>query len=434
MMRKSFDRLGRFFQTDFRYLVRGGSLLSMMHVTSALVSFGLTIAFANLIPPEVYGTYRYILSVYSLLGILVIPGIDTALVRAVSRGFEGSLIEAFRKKLRWGLLGSFGAFGVALYNFIQGETALAIVFSLVAIIIPVMEATSVYTSFLNGKKLYRPWVIMDIISLVVSGTILVTALFLTDSIILIMLAYFLPLISLRLIFFYRVVKFIEKPERDPELTTYGKQVTLFQIISRVIASIDQIVLFHFLGPVQLAVFSLAYAIPARAQGLLRIAGTLATPKFAVREPRNIAKTLGRKMLYFALFILFWSGVYILIAPWLFETLFPKYISSVPFSQILILFTLSSITYPFSALLFAHKRMRENYYIGIGSFLAKAIALAIFVPLFGIWGGVASVLAASLTTIVISLIFLRNIANEKPSKNHPDHDFDQANTDNELIDQ
>jgi len=411
MMKKYLDRLGHFFQTDFRYLVKGGSLLSVMHIVSAVVSFGMTIAFANLIPPEVYGTYRYVLSMYSLLGVLVIPGIDTALIRAVSRGFEGSLIDAFKKKLRWGLIGSFGAFGVALYNLIQGENVLALIFTLIALIIPVFEATTVYTPFLNGKKLYRPWVVMDIIALIVSGVILAGTIFLTDNIILIILAYFIPLLAMRLLFFYRSKRYIENPARDPELARYGKQVTLFQIISRVIASIDQVVLFHFLGPVQLAVFSIAYAIPARAQGLLRIAGTLATPKFAIQEPRKIAKTLGRKMAYFALFIIFWSAIYILIAPWLFQTLFPKYITSVLFSQVLILFTLSSVTYPFSALLFAHKRMRENYYIGIGSFLAKVAALAIFVPILGLWGGVISVLAASLTTIISSLFFLRRIARQ-----------------------
>jgi len=409
MVKRILDWLSKIFKTDFHYIAKGGSTLSVMHVVSALVSFGLTIAFANLLPPETYGTYRYILSVYAFLGVLVLPGIDTAVIQAVSRGFDGSLKEAFARKLRWGILGSAASALFAIFNLVRGDVTLAIIFFFIALIIPFMEAASVYTAFMNGKKLYRPWVVMDITTLIVSGAIIASTLLLTKNIFIIILAYFIPLVIMRLIFFYRTRRFAKNQNTDPGLTAYGKQVTLFQIISRAIASIDQIVLFNLLGPAQVAVFSLAMAIPNRARGLLRISGTLAIPKFSVRESGEVARSLWKKIKFFIIFIIFWSLVYVLIAPWIFKFLFPQYIESINFSRVLIFFTLSSITYPISSLFFAHKKMKENYIISIGSISAKIIALAIFVPLYGIWGGVISVLAASLSTITISLILLRRIA-------------------------
>ncbi|MBM3205034.1 hypothetical protein FJZ48_03595 [Candidatus Uhrbacteria bacterium] len=405
MISSLIDFLQKRLKTDMRYLLKGGSLLSIMHVVSSIVSFILTIAFANLIAPETYGIYRYVLSTYALIKLLALPGIDAAVLQSTSRGFEGVLRESFWRKFRWSFLGSCVSIGIALWNFSAGDATLGSLFVLIACVLPLMEAPTT-SSFLNGKKLYRFWVFSDVSSLIISGAALVAALALTDHILFIILAYFLPQIFTRLfVFLYTQKHFVTNQQTDPGLLRYGKQVTLFQVISGAIASIDQIVLFHILGPANLAVFSLAQAIPLRVQGLLRITGILASPKFAVRSPREIARSMWPKLLAFAGLILLSCVCYVLIAPFFFKLFFPKYIASVGYSQVLIFFTLSAMTYPFSSLLFAHKKMKESYVIGIGSFLAKVAALALFVPSFGIWGGVASILAASATTIFISLFFL-----------------------------
>ena len=57
----------RYSKTDMLYLVRGGFWLSLNHIAASVSSLILAVAFANLIPAETYGTYRYVLSIIWLM-------------------------------------------------------------------------------------------------------------------------------------------------------------------------------------------------------------------------------------------------------------------------------------------------------------------------------------------------------------------------------
>ena len=57
----------KYTKTDMVYLAHGGFWLSFGQIISSLSSFLLAIAFANLLPKETYGNYKYILSIASIL-------------------------------------------------------------------------------------------------------------------------------------------------------------------------------------------------------------------------------------------------------------------------------------------------------------------------------------------------------------------------------
>jgi O-antigen/teichoic acid export membrane protein len=165
-------------------------------------------------------------------------------------------------------------------------------------------------------------------------------------------------------------------------------------------------LYYFIGPAGVAIFSLANAVPQRAMGFLRSIGTLAMPKFAQRSHQEIAQNMPRKLIYFGLFVTFCCLAYVFMAPFLFKYILPKYLPAVGYSKILIFSTLSVITVPFNSLLFAHKKMKENYVLIISNLLTKAASLAIFVPIIGIWGAVIGTLTSSFSGIIISFYYLR----------------------------
>lgn len=405
-LRTLFRRLENLLRIDLRYAISGGFFLTATQVSSAVVALGLTIAFANLLPVETYGMYRYVISVYGLLTIAALPGIDTAIIQAVSNGNDAAFGEGLRAKLRWGLLGTGAALILAGYEFYTGSEVLGKVFILAAIALPFMESFSVYSAFLNGKKRYKEWAGIDIMTQVVSGASLVFSMLYSKSLFSLMVAYFVPYIVMRIgASFYVRRRLVENTNSDKGLFIYGRSMTLFQIISRLISSIDQIVLYHFLGPIQVAIFALATAVPNRVQSVLRITGTLAFPKFANRTAQEITHSLPRKMFLFGLGILVVCGVYILAAPLMFTYIFPKYLPSLHFSQVAIFYTLSSITYPFGSYLFAHKKVQENYLIAVGSFIPKFLCLIILVPRIGVWGAIIGLVATSLATIGISIYLL-----------------------------
>ena len=397
----------QFTKTDMVYLAKGGFFLTLTQISSAIISLILTIAFANLIPKETYGTYRYMLSIYTLVAILALPGIDTAVTQSVSKGFDYSLIDGFKAKFKFSILGTLASFFFSAYYFVNDNTTLGTIFAIVAIALPFMESPTVLASFFNGKKLFPMWALMDIASQIISASSMITAIFLTKNIFFMVIAYFLPLIVVRMgWYFWAKKKLVKNTDSDNRLFGYGKSLTIFQIMSRATASIDQIVLFHFLGPAQLAIFSLAQAIPNRIQSLLKITGTLAFPKFAERDSKEIAKTLPRKLFLLVPIIILGCVLYVFIAPYLFTYIFPKYYESLLYSQVLVFYTLSAISYPFSSYLLAHKKMKENYILSFTGIAVKIIVLIALVPVIGIWGAIVSILTSSLIVTLLSFYFLK----------------------------
>ncbi len=400
--------LERLLKTDMRYALSGGFFLALVQVTGALVSFGLTIAFANLLPIETYGTYRYLLALYGLLMLFALPGLDTAVMRAVSQNKDESLLEGVRAKFRFGMLGGLASLLLAGYEYLLGDIYLAGALVVAGIALPAMEACGLYGNFFNGKKLFKQWATIEITTQVVSAIALVSTMLFTDNLIALVAAYFIPYIVLRVCaIWYIKAHFIKNKDRDAEMRTYGRSVTIFQIISHVGASLDQIVLYHLLGPAQVALFALATAIPNRMQSVFRISGVLSFPKFADRSAQDVLRSLPYKMVWFALGIVLLCGAYVLIAPLLFTYLFPNYLPALPYSQVIVFFTLSAISYPFSSYLLTHKKMRENYLLVISSFITKVLSLIIFVPFIGIWGAVIGVLAApAVSTLIVFVLILR----------------------------
>lgn len=406
-------RAEKILKLDVRYTLFGGFYLTLGQVGSAVVGLALTVAFANLLPVETYGTYRYLLAAYSLLAILALPGIDTAVLQSISQGKEGAWGVGIRAKARWGLLATFASLVYAGYLYAHHSPTLALLFVVAALALPFMESLSLYTSFFNARKLFRVWTFIDLGSQVFSALCLITTMFLTKNVVLLVISYFLPYILARLcatVYAYRT--YHPNKEIDVGLFSYGRSMTIFQIMSRIIGSADQIVLYHFLGAAQVAIFSLATAVPNRVQSVFRISGTLAFPKFASRSRKEILQTLPRRMALFVLGIMGICLVYVAMAPWIFSHVVPKYLPSLHFSQIAIFYTLSAITYPFSSYLNAHKKVRDNYLIAVGSFIPKILCLIILVPILGVWGAVIGLLATSLATILVtSYIIYRDFREE-----------------------
>lgn len=410
MINPTLSWLSKVFKIDFHYIASGGFYLTLTQVTSAFIGLGMTVAFANLIPPETYGTYRYLLSLYALFAIGTLPGIDTAVVQSTIHNFEGSLFQGFHLKLKYGVISLIAACIYGTYIYIQGNAELAYLLFMMAFALPIMEAGTVVTAFFNGKMLYKEWAHMDITTQIVSAVSLITTMFFSDNILLLSLSYFIPYIALRTYtLFFLLPKHQSNNNEDPGLLSYGKHMSGFQIVTRIIGSIDQIALFHFLGPAQVAIFALAQAIPMRIQSLLKVSGLLALPKFADKSHREAAQLLKHKMLLFGVVIFFGCVIFVFIAPFIFTYLLPKYLSSVKYSQALVFYTLSAITYPFASLLSAHKKIKENYIVSVVSFIAKVGAVLFLVPIFGIWGAVWGVLISAWSGTAISIILLLRAA-------------------------
>ncbi len=401
-MDRLFSLLERFLRTDIRYLARGGFFLTLINISSAVVGFTLTIAFANLIPQETYGTYRYILSAYALLAVFALPGMDNALIRATSRGEDGAYIRTARIKLFTGFLATAVSGIAALWYGTHGNHTLALLFLIAGAAVPLLESMQLYGPFLNGKQRYGLWSVLEIGVQVSSSLALLITIIFSQDIFLITVIYFMATGAARAGAFFIVLGCVKTSHKNGgnELPRYGMHLTFYDIMGRSAATLDSFILWHFLGPKEVALFALATAVPIRIQSLLKISGALALPKFTDTDPANIARYLPRKMFFFSLVILALSTLYVFMAKPFFTFFFPSYLPSVPYSQVLVFYTLSAITYPFTSYLIANKLIKSNYLITGISAIVKICTLITCVPLWGIWGAVVSYLASSATTLAV----------------------------------
>jgi len=167
--------------TDNVYLVKNALWLNLGGGIFAITSFFLAIAFANLLDPATYGSYKYIISLAGILSIFALSGIGTAVTQAVARGLEGSFLRGFKTQLKWALLGSLIAAGGAIYYWAKGNEILPIPLLIIAIFLPLMEASKLYLNFLTGKKMFGIRIIYNTFNQVVFVGVMVTVLFITKN-------------------------------------------------------------------------------------------------------------------------------------------------------------------------------------------------------------------------------------------------------------
>jgi O-antigen/teichoic acid export membrane protein len=384
----------RYTKLDIIYLSKSSSWLVSGQLFSTLASFLLAIVFADVLPKDTYGSYQYVISIASIFSIFALPGMTTALTRAASQGFDGSLIIATKARIRGGALGALIALIVAGYYLFAGNTTLAIGCLIIAVFLPIFDAFSNFNSYLQGKKEFRRSVTyMSAIQIVASIALAIAALLKPDFFILIFV-YFAGYTILRFVFFLYVMKQIRphQPE-DPSMLSYGKHLTAMGIIGAISGNLDKILLFHYLGGTEVALYSVAIAPAGQVKSLLGLGGSLLFPQLARYSEEEIRRTMWRKFLFFGIATVASITAYIIFIPIFIRIFFPKYESIVFISQIFSLSLLLFIPEPASVYLSAKGKIKEQYYINI---IMSIFQIGSITFLTATWGLMGLIIAQILT--------------------------------------
>ncbi len=326
----------KFLKIDMVYLAKGGFWVTSGQSINTILSLVLIVAFANLLPKETYGTYKYILSLAGVLNIFTLTGMNSAVARAVAIGSEGALKASVKYQLKWNLLMLATCWILGGYYFINGDVLFATSFFILGVFVPPTLALNTYGAYLEGKRKFKIASISNVISTSIYVLGALTAILLSGEVIWLIAAYAITTFAATLFFYI----FILRRFKQPTVTTikdtlkYGRNLSFIRIMGPIVAQIDKIILAHFWGPAQLATYSLAKAVPDRATSYIKNWVGLGFPKFAVKTPEEINTVFYRRifqgMSTGATIALF----YILITPYLFKYLLPQYLEGVLYSQIL----------------------------------------------------------------------------------------------------
>ncbi len=391
-------------KTDMIFLARGGFWLVLGQVISTISGFLFAIAFANLLPKETYGSYKYLLSLFALLAIPTLSGIDTAMIKAVAQGSSGTILSAIKTKIKWGLLGSLLALAVAYYYNLIGQGEISLGLLLMAVFLPFTDPLALYQTYYTGNKDFITLSKNSSLIRIITVSIMLVALYLTQNLILLLIAFLLPLTLLRLYYFLQVKRNLNG-KIDVESIKFGKHLSIINIIAAVINQIDKIIIFHYLGAVQLAVYSLATTPPEQIKGVLKHIETISLAKFANRSLVEIKVSLHKRLWLLGGSILAISLLYILGAPWIYRWFFPDYIESVSYSQVFALSLTAAVAVLPLTILQSKSAQHQLYLYKIYTSIVQLTAIITFIYTLGLWGAIIARVITRYASLLIALLLL-----------------------------
>lgn len=401
------ERIIRFFErvtrTDLSYVLRSGFWGNLGTLSVTLFSLLLYLVFARELSKETFGTYQYLLSLGALLGALTFTGMNTAVIRAVARGNDGTYLRAVRFQLGFTWVPIIASVLGSAYYASQGNNVLALGLLIVGIGTPLINAWNTYAAFLVGKKDFKRLFFYNFSMNVPFYALLIGAAFLTDSPVVLILIN----ISVQAIGYYlayrktQEVYDISNIEERGTLSD-GAHLSVMGALATVAAQVDQVLAFHFLGAAGLAVYAFATAIPERLGGLFKFLPHAALSKFATRTPDDVRANLTRRILLSLPLLLVSAGVYAFLAPVIFSVLFPAYMDAVPYSQLYAFSIGSVLTQVLLSALQAHARIQRLYIATTISPILQCVLQLIGVITFGLLGLIIGRLLGLLASFFVSL--------------------------------
>jgi O-antigen/teichoic acid export membrane protein len=393
----------KYTKTDMVYLMRGSSLSFVGQGVGLVASLALAVVISRYVPKDVYGTYKFILSIVSILSLFSLTGIGGAVFQSAARGLDGALRRGFWENIKWSAAIFIGGLVVAIYYFWNNNGTLGIGVLIGASLAPFITSASLFGPFLGGKKDFWRQTIYGIIDNVVPVAIFIGVVLFTANPVVLVLTYFATN-ALAALFFYRrtlIVYHASLHQHDDDLVNYSKHLSVMGIIGGVADNLDQILLFHFVGAAQLAVYNFATAIPDMLKGPAKNIDNMMQARFATRKAADIRESIGNKVLWYSVGVVLTVVLYIVLVPVLFRIFFPQYMSAVWYSQLYVLWLISLSMDPFGTYIWAKKLTREMY---TSSLIYSIWQIgSILVGLF-LWGITGVILAR------ISARFVINITN------------------------
>ena len=401
----------RFTKTDMVYLAGNGFWLTIGQVAIGLTALGLSVAFAHFVPKDIYGNYRFLLSIFWILTAFSLTGVSVALTRSIARGERGAYSAALRLSLLWSIPMLFIGFGAAGYYFWNDNVTLGWGCVVIALIGPLMQSAYLYGPVLEGSRAFRTNAIAGIALNVVPALGLLACMFLVqDPVIFLLIFLGLSVVTGTAISF--IVLRGRKTAEDASpanLTSLSGHFSAMNVLGTISQQIDRVLVFHYLGAVELAVYAFATAIPDQMKVLMNNVATLAFPNFVKRTFGETNATLTYRLLGFMALSVVVVVAYALVAPLVFAVLFPTYTEAAPYSVIYaasLVFVAAIIPV---TLLEAHAAKRELYIYNAAGPVFQIAILLVLVSGYGLLGAVLARIIGRLFYFALALILTKSYA-------------------------
>ncbi len=405
----------KFTKTDMVYLTKGSFWLFVSQGVSSVGSFLLAIACAHFLPKEVYGDYKYIISISGIVTTFALTGLGTALTQAVARGFDGTFAKAVSVSLKWSVFmvtGSLVGAGYYLYN---DNYTLGLSLIIIACVSPFLKVAGLYGPYLSGKKDFKKSSLYASVESIIATTAFFVAIFFTDSVLILVSVFFGTDLLTKSFFYFKTARGVPTDAPvDYTAFNFGKHISFINIWLNISTQVDKVLVYHYLGAAELAIYTFATSIPKQVRSFVGMLAPLAMPKLAGRSLHELKESIPKKFLLSLLVLGPIVIAYIILAPYIYKVFFPQYMDSVFYSQIYSVFMLLLGNLSDTAFT-AKKALKEKYIISLGVSIFGTVFMLISVYFYGVLGIIVSMVITKYLTALLMFFLLRNLK-ELPDKN------------------
>ncbi len=399
----------RYTKTDMLYLTRGGFWSVIGQIIASVITLGLAVVIARFVPKNAYGSYKYILSFIAILSTFSLSGIGNAVFQSTVHGYRSALKDGFLANLRWSLIIFIGALIGGLYYLLHGNTTIGISILFGGCLTPFFAGYNLYAPFFAAEKDFRAvaWY-GDMLTNFIPALAIGIVAYLAPQPPYLVAAYFITNTIVAMYAYERAQKLYPTLDNrhDTGLISYSKHLSLMNILTGIAGNIDQILLFHYVGPVELAIYNFAIAIPDQLKGPLKTLDSMLQAQFARRSEKEIRSTMRHKISLLSLFYLLVTILYIILAPLIYHIFFSTYLDAVFYSQLYAISILIFGLGPAASFFAVKRRIKEQYIINVVSSVFQIIAMIMGTVWWGLLGLIiARIVARYVTTGLSYLLFI-----------------------------
>jgi O-antigen/teichoic acid export membrane protein len=398
----------KYTKTDMVHVFTSNVWINAGRVIAIASGLLLTTAFANLLAPELFGAYKYVLAAASVVGGFALNNMSGALMRAVAQGKQHVTPAVVRTMMLWSVPASLVSAGIGLYYLYNDNTLLGVGFLGIAFFNVISNGYGLGKSIILAKADFKNSFWVGTARTLFPIVIVIATLFVTKNVAWILLAYFFSnALGSWLQYHWAVWHFKIKgsPEDVAETIKFGKQLSVLGFFVLISGQIDQLLLFHFSGGAQLALYALALAPVLETRNLLDNFLSILFPKLAAQEKEAARRSLSLRLKQLTALAVVLTCVYIALVPFLFTFLFPKYLSSIVVSQVLALCILFQPRGVIDTYIVAHGEIKKRYIAVLSSQAVEFVLFCTLIPLFGLWGAVwATILSEAGAAVTLYWIY------------------------------
>ena len=394
-------------RNNFHYLAKGGFWLTLSQFIGLSSSLSLSVVMANILTPETFGQYKYLVSIFAIVAAISLHGIKLPVSLETARGNHYILQKGFQYSVLWNLGILFSSSAASIYYYFAGNNLLALGCASIAIVAPIYYALQLAGLYMQGIAAYKTMTLYSASQSIASSLSVGITAYVSNNPLYIFLAFILSQTIISIPVFIHTLRKIPRQDPDPlvvrEALLFGIRLTIIGSLIKIAAELDKIIVFQLLGAAQLAAYTFALAIPRQlvaTKGTLEI---LALPKFSNHSFRSLRQGMLPKIIVSFFFSFGVIAAYWISAPFIYKYLFPRYLDSVIYSQYLSLTILIiPVSFLRQALVMNHHE-REVYVIDVCEPIVRIGLYLILIPLFQIFGAIYALIITTVLQITYYLL-------------------------------